>query len=417
MKHMEMPVCKMRIQQKSAPLADVRKKVFSEYEKIKNRIKPGMKIAIAVGSRGINNTQTITKAVVDCLLDSGAHPFIIPAMGSHGGATAEGQKEVLASYGVTESTMGVAVVSSMDVKYLGELDDPAKLKVYISADAYEADGTIVINRVKNHTDFRAPHESGLLKMLCIGLGKQELARVVHSYGALGLKKYIPLVARYVLDSGHVIAGVGILEDGYDQTSDVVFATPENFFEVDEELHMRSREMMPTLPLEQIDCLLVDYMGKDMSGTGMDTNVIGRLGIPGQPDGKPFCDKIAVLRLTKPSLGNATGIGMADIAPKTLIDSVDWGATYENLMTSGDLKRAACPVVVPTERDAVEGALKCCHQPDVSKIRFVRIRNTLDLSEIMVSRPIFEELESRGIGQRVSDFEPLKFSEDSKIIEF
>lgn len=414
---LEMPVCKVKIAYKSCPLPDVRAKVFEEFEKIRDVIKPGMTIAVAVGSRGISNTTAIVKAVIDCLVGAGAKPFIIPAMGSHGGATGEGQRAVLESYGITKESMGVDVISTMDVSYIGELDDSSKLKVYMSKDAFDADGVIVINRVKNHTDFRAPHESGLLKFLCIGLGKHELAKVVHSYGTIGLKKYIPLVAQAVLDTGHVLAGLAILEDGYDQTADLCFAKPDTFFKVDEEFHMRSREMMAQLPVESLDVLLVDNMGKDYSGTGIDTNVVGRLGIPGQPDGKPFCDKIAVLRLSEPSHGNASGIGLADVVPKTLVDTVDWDATYENMLTSGDLARGACPVVMPNEKDTVNAALKCCHQPDMNKIRFIRIRDTLHLDEIIVSRPIWEEFEAKRIGERISDFAPLAFDDEGRIADF
>lgn len=313
-------------------LEDISKAVQEEVKNVGLNIKPGSKIAITVGSRGIANLKVIVKAVVDSLKEMGAEPFIIPAMGSHGGATAEGQIEVLASYGVTEGYIGAPIKSSMKVVTLPS--DGLEHKVYMDKYAYEADGTIVLNRVKLHTDFHGPTESGLMKMIVIGLGKHAQALVMHRYGVYGLRELIPPTARQVLKHGNIIMGLGIVENAYDETYIVKAMKPEVMEEEEIKLMNIARTTFPSLPVDRMDILVVDSIGKDISGSGMDTNIIGRIKINTEKDPKtPKITNIIITDLTEASHGNAVGMGLADIMTKRFKDKIDFNTTYENVLTS------------------------------------------------------------------------------------
>ena len=374
----------------SQPLADVPAKVREEFAKIQDAVRPGMRIAIGVGSRGVSNTALIAKTLVSCIRERGAEPFLIPAMGSHGGATAEGQREVLRGYGVTEEYCGAPILSSMEVVRVGSIGGDRPAEVYMDRNAYEADGVIVLNRVKAHTDFHGYHESGIVKMLTIGLGKQAQALAVHRYGAEGLRDLIPEISKEVLKTGKILGGLAILEDGYENTADLVMARPEEFFRVDHELLGRSKEMMPHLPFARIDVLIVEEMGKNISGTGMDPNIIGRVRIEGQEDALPFCSKIVVLGLTPESHGNALGIGLADVTTRAVADQIDWEATYANVITSGFLQRGFLPIVAKDEEEAISIALRTCGRPADEGCRIVRIKDTLHIDEIEISDALMEE---------------------------
>lgn len=414
---MNISVCKVRLFQHKEEVADIQAKVREEFTKIRERIRPGMRIAVAVGSRGINQIDRITKTLIDCLKDAGAVPFIVPAMGSHGGATAEGQREVLRGYGVTEEAMGVPICSSMEVVKIAELEDPVRLSVYMDRYAYDADGVIVTGRVKCHTDFHGEHESGIVKMLTIGLGKHAQALAVHAYGAKGLRDYIPFVSKRVLESGKILGALAILEDGYDHTADLKIALSEEIFRVDSEFLERSRKLIAGLPFEEIDVLIVDEMGKEISGTGMDTNIIGRMRIPGEPEGTPFCHSIAVLGLSEASHGNALGVGLADVTTRRLADAVDWNATNENVITSGFLQRGFLPVVAVNDKEAVRIAVRSCGKPDISNLKLARIKNTLDLEEVYLSRALFQEMQEKVSGEKVTDFSDLLFDQEGRISGF
>lgn len=411
----ELKLCKAKLYQRGCPLPDVEGKVKEEIKPLLCGIKPGARIALAVGSRGIANIGLIVKTVADSLKSAGAAPFIIPAMGSHGGAAAAGQAELLEGYGISERAMGIPVLSSMETEYIGDAGGFPAFPVYMDKHACSSDGVVVINRVKAHTDFHGPHESGIVKMLVIGLGKHKQAELMHKFGADGLRDLIPVAAGKVLGTGKIWGGLSIVEDGFDDTADIVFSGPETLFETDAALLARSKELMAKLPFERIDALVVDNMGKDVSGTGMDPNVIGRMRIAGQADTLPVCERIAVLDLTEASHGNATGVGLADITTRRLADKIDWHVTYKNIITSGFLLRGFLPLVSENDREALELAIGAGYHTDET-IRFARIKNTLRLDEAYLSKTLLEELLSSGRGEQVSGFESLVFT-DGEIAEF
>ena len=399
-------VAKAKLFQSHAALPDIEKRLRELSPPLQEKIKPGSRIAIAVGSRGINNIDKIVKGLVDILKELGARPFIVPAMGSHGGGTGAGQAFILAEYGISEQTMGVPILSSMEVIQVGAISEPVSFPVYMDAHAHDADGTIVINRVKAHTDFHGTHESGIVKMLVIGLGKHKQAALMHDFGADGLRDFIPLAAGVVLETGKILGALAIIEDGHENTAAIEFASAENFFAVDAALLLRSKELMAKLPFDAIDALIVEQMGKDLSGSGMDTNVIGRMRIKGQPDTAPDCGRIAVLDLTEASHGNAVGVGLADITTRRLADKIDWHITNMNALTSGFLERGFLPIVAEDEMQAIDLATGNKHTADGLKL--ARIRNTLHLKEVYLTEALLTELLAKGKGEQVGDFEPIGF---------
>ncbi len=350
-------------------------------------------IAIAVGSRGIANLPRIVKTLVQCVKDLGGKPFIVPAMGSHGGATAEGQTQVLESYGITEEYTGAPIRSSMDVVELPSAD--LKNKVYMDRLAYQADGTIVINRVKVHTAFHAAIESGLMKMCVIGLGKHKGALEIHRYGAQGLRELIPPTARQILTHGNIILGIGIAENAYEQTALIKAVGPADFEQEETKLLQWVRNNMPTLPVDQLDVLIVDEFGKNISGTGMDVNIVGRRKIASEPEPEsPNITSIILLGLSEKSHGNANGMGLADVITRRFFEKLDFKATYENILTTGFLERGKIPVVAETDRQALEYALKPCGLADPGQAKIIRIKNTLILDELWVSPKVVDEIKDR-----------------------
>lgn len=349
-------------------------------------ISPGQTVAVGVGSRGIHDLVPVVRAVVGHLKECGLRPYIIPAMGSHGGATARGQEEVLQGLGITESSVGAPVRSDMEVVSLGKLE--SGLEVFCAKDALLADHLVVINRVKPHTAFRGPVESGLCKMLAVGLGRKEGATLMHRYG-LG-QSIVPAALR-ILEKASVLFGLAILESPSGGTCSVRVVRPTEFPKADQELLEKAWEIFPRVPVDKLDVLLVERMGKDISGAGMDPNVIGlwrREGGPRIPD----YNTVVVLDLTPASHGNATGIGMADLTTKRLMSKVDLHATYTNALTSGVLRSARLPIPMDTDKDAVQAAL--AQIPDVSAVRMARIRDTLNLDHFWVTQPLLPELRER-----------------------
>ena len=356
-------------------------------------IAQGAKIAISVGSRGIANIRQIVRTVVHCVKEMGGEPFIVPAMGSHGGATAEGQANVLESYGITEAYTGAPIRSSMEVVELPQ--DELKNRVFMDKNAYNADGTIVINRIKVHTAFHGDVESGLMKMCVIGLGKHRGALEIHSYGAKGLRELIPPTARQILKHGNIILGLAIAENAYEETAIIKAVLPDNFER--EEITMLEwvRAHMPKLPVEQLDVLIVDEFGKHISGTGMDINIIGRMKIVTEPEPEsPNITSIVLLDLSEQSHGNANGMGLADIITRKFFEKIDFHATYENIITTGFLERGKMPVVADTKQKAIEYALKPCGIADPEQAKIIHIKNTLILDELWVSPGIVEEIKER-----------------------
>jgi hypothetical protein len=397
-------------------IENIPEEISKEFERIRlsKRIRPGMQIGITVGSRGIRNIPLIIKCIIEEIREKGGVPFILAAMGSHGGATAEGQKKVLKNYGVTEESMGVPIKSSMEVVELGRLENG--LPVYFDKVAFEADGIIVVNRVKVHTAFKSAIESGLCKMLSVGLGNDEGASLVHYLGVKGLRDYMVDFARVILKKAPILCGLGILENAYDDTYRLTAAVPEDIEKVDMELLKECKRIMPSLPVSDIDVLIVEEMGKNISGTGMDTNIVG--GIFEYREGEyvpPRIKKIILIDLTKEAEGNAMGIGLADLVTRKLYDKIDFGATYENTITSTFLDRAKIPIVCKTEEEAFQIAMKTIWNLPGTKPRIMIIRNTLKLDELYVSEPIWEEIRNRKNVRSSGDWETLRFDHQGNLM--
>jgi hypothetical protein len=351
-------------------------------------IRPGQKIAVAVGSRGISRIHEITKATIDALIAKGAEPFIVPCMGSHGGATAEGQAKVLEHLGISEATMGVPVRSSMEVVLLDRL--PNGLPVYCDKiAAEEADAIVVINRVKPHTAFRGPIESGLMKMIAIGLGKQKGAEACHQLGFKYMAENVPAMAKRMMAKLPIIFGVAIVENAYDQIFHIEVVGPDVMEEREKELLVEAKNRLPKILFPQIDVLVIDYIGKNISGDGFDPNVVGRYPTP-YAYGGPEVTKIAVLDLTDESKGNANGVGTADFTTQRLVDKTDWPATYANGLTSTVCSPTKQATTLANDRDCIKAAIKTCNILDYHTCKLVRIRDTLHLGEIEISVNLLEE---------------------------
>ncbi len=355
-----------------------------EQEKIRTLIKPGQSIAVAVGSRGINNLNRIVKETLSYLKDRGAAPFIVPAMGSHGGATAQGQVEILRSYGVTEEAMGVPIKSSMDVTLLGHTSKG--IQVYMDKNALAADTVVVIGRVKPHTAVKGPIESGLCKMLAIGLGKHIGCSRLHEEGWPGFSHVISSVAEVFLKKANIGFGIALVENAFDQTAIIKAVVKDEFLTQDRELLAKSKAMMPGLLVPHIDVLVIEQIGKDISGAGMDPNIIGRSAVIGKVPSYngPTIKRVVVLDLSEGTHGNASGIGNADFITKKVFDQIDFISTYANMIAAGSPESARIPIILETEREAIIAAVKCCGTISESGPNIVRIKDTLHLGEIWVS---------------------------------
>ena len=371
----------------------------------------GKRIALGFGSRGVAKIAEIAPKLVSLAKTSGGEPFIVPAMGSHGGATPEGQIEVLAGLGITEQSVGCPIHATMETKVLGTT--PSGLNGYIDRNVAEADGVILTNRVKIHTDFHGPHESGVLKMLAIGLGKETGALQIHSHGVNGLREYIPEVAKHLIGQVNFVAGFATVEDSYHDCVHLEGFTSDTIVEGEQRLLQKSRDLMPTLPVEDIDVLIIDYMGKDISGAGMDTNIIGRWYIPGEPEPEsPRVKQIVILDLTKASHGNATAIGMADFTTRRMLEKTDFNITTTNIFTSGFLQRGRYPLVFENDEAAIDAAITAVYRArpeERDQARVVRIKNTLDLGTVWVSPNLIDEV--RATNDIVSSGEPMPLQFD------
>jgi hypothetical protein len=379
-----------RIQQRFdvTSIDDVAGAVRGEFAKFDpaDKIRPGQTVAVGVGSRGTHDLKVLVKATVECLKAMQLKPYIIPAMGSHGGGVGEGQAQILTELGITEDTVAAPVVSNMDVVSLGRVESGAE--VFFAKDAFAADHLVVINRVKPHTAFRAEVESGLCKILAVGCGRQKGAENMHKYD---LAQTIVPAARRIIQKTSVLCGLAVTENALGGTHSLKLAKPEEFADLDREFLKTAWTLLPKLPIDDLDILLVDEMGKNVSGAGMDPNVIGfwrREGGPRKPDYRI----LVVLDLTPHSHGNATGIGMADLTTRRVIDQIDWEATYLNAFTSGVLRSARMPIPVENDRLAVETALT--RSPDPAGVRMVRIVNTGELETFWASEAVLPELRDR-----------------------
>lgn len=371
------------------------------------KLKPGARVAITAGSRGINNLVAMTRAAADAVKSMDGQPFIVPSMGSHGGATDEGQKNLLADLGISEGSMGCPVVSSMAVEEIGRTSNGTP--VYLDSNALRADGIIVINRVKPHTAFRGEIESGLCKMLAVGLGKHRGAQQMHR---AGLGPTLVEAARIIVARVPVLAGIAVLENSLDETAEIHVVSPERFEETDRALLKRAWQVLPRVPFDPLDVLVVDEMGKNISGTGMDNNVIGvgpRVG--GKMEmGHPVVSTIVVLGLTPETHGNANGIGLADITTRRLVDSIDYKATYTNVLTTRLWSAGRLPVMMETDREAIEVAVG---EIQADQVRLVRIKNTLHLEELEISEALLGEAKKAGLAV-VRGPQPVAFDDAGRL---
>ena len=383
---------------------------------ISSTIKPGMRVALTAGSRGIAQIDEVLRCLVGILKEMGAEPFIVPAMGSHGGATAEGQVEILDSLGVTEEFCGAPIRSSMDVVEIGETG--RGVPVYMDRIASEADGVVLVNRVKAHTDFRSSIESGLMKMASIGLGKHEQALALHGYGVEGIRDFMVEVADEVIGSGHILFGVATVENAYDEPAIVEAIPAEEIHEREAELLAEYMGMKPALPVSDIDVLYVDALGKNYSGTGMDTNVIGRFRILGveEPE-SPTVKYIVVGNVSEESHGNTLGVGLADLTTQRLADRVERKAMNANVITSTFVERAKVPMVLASDEEALRTAVRCNWGVPPEETRFVRIPNTLHLEYLYVSENMVEEALANAETEVVGDPEDLRFDPEGYFEEF
>ena len=390
------PMCKIQRRLPEGTPVDIEKTLQSQWQQAGlASAARGKKIAIGVGSRGVAEVANITRCLVSLIREAGGDPFVIPAMGSHGGATPDGQIEVLESLGVSEATVGCPIHATMDTVVLGQT--ASGLAVYTDRLGAAADGLFIINRVKIHTDFSGRYESGLMKMLAIGLGNQTGAAQLHDYGVHGLRDLMPEVAASAIKHGNLLAGVATVEDGYHRPVRLEIVPRNKIQHREPELLDYSRSLMPRLPVKDLDVLIVDMIGKEISGTGMDTNLIGRRRIVGEPElESPRIKAVIVLDLSDASHGNATGIGLADFTVRRLLDKIDFGLLAKNVFTSGFLQRGNIPLVFETDKEAIEAAIRSVcrdHSTEQDNIRMVRVRDTMALERLWVSPSLLDAVKA------------------------
>jgi hypothetical protein len=402
-----------------------------------SRVKPGMRIAITAGSRGVDGMVDVIAQIVQEVKDCGGEPFIFPSMGSHGGATAEGQLEMLRGLGYTDDVIKCPILSDMTPVKIGETE--LGTPCYIDRNAWEADGVIVVNRIKKHTEHNNKTESGLLKMMTIGMGKRVMASYVHSQGVWGLTNIIPANGKFVCrhPDVNVICGVALLENQEDKLGALEVVNGYDIPDVEPELFARADKLYPHLPFKTCDFLIIKRGGKNISGTGMDCNMIGRYGVWGlyEPEkfyatgenedfhnSGPLIDKIALLDLTDVSHGNAIGVGQADIITKRYFDKIDFNATYTNGVTTTFLQKIKIPYVAPTDKDAVQTGMNCLNglmriegRKNDDTVKVCVIDSTLHEGKFLVSKGLYEELKKRDDIEFIGDFEDLEFDEEGALL--
>jgi len=376
---------------------DVHEAVLSEVARLKlgRKISSGQTAAVACGSRGVTNYASIVQATIEALKKLGLEPFIVPAMGSHGSSTAEGQVDILRHRGISEVSMGAPIRSSLDVIAIGETRD--RVPVFMDRHAAQADHVVLVNRIKAHTDFQGEVGSGLLKMLAVGLGKPRGAATYHqAIFSHGYSETILSFARTHLQFGKLLFGVGSIENAYGQTARIVALPPESLIEEEAALLEVAKQLAPRLPFESADVLVIDEMGKEISGTGFDTNVVGRIQQPqfsGEPI-SPQVKRIVVCDLTDDSYGNALGVGHADFITQCLADKIDRGALYSNAIAALQPEPAKIPLTLANDREAIEIAMRSVGRIPIESLRLIRIRNTMALGEVDVSEAYRDEVGSR-----------------------
>ncbi|MDT7649488.1 MAG: hypothetical protein QOI36_894 [Pseudonocardiales bacterium] len=396
---------------------DVAAATVAALEPLRSRVTPGMSVAITAGSRGIHDKREVVRAAGEWLRSVGAEPFVVPAMGSHGGATADGQVQLLADLGMTEESLGMPIHATMETVELERV--PGGPAVHLDAHAAKADRILAVNRVKAHTDFSGEIESGVAKIVAIGLGKQRGAEGIHRFGPANLGVWVPRVARRIVETGKVLGGLAIIENAGDRAARIELMRAEDIGgPVETELLADAKRRMATLPFDDIDVVVVDRMGKDVSGSGMDTNVIGRMMIRGSAEfERPRITNIAVLDVSDASHGNAIGLGLADFVPFRLLEKLDLHAVYINAMTSGlgGPQRAQVPMAMPTDRSTVAAAILTCGRSDLGGVTLVRMRNTLDLEQLWVSESLRERVLADPKLEITGDAVPMTFDDHGHLL--
>ena len=390
-------------------LTDVPAEVRRELARpaVRAKVRPGMRVAITAGSRGIDNLAVIIREVVLWLKEMGARPFVIPAMGSHGGSTAEGQLAVIHEYGVTEDYVGCPVIATMECAKIGELDDGRP--ILINRLAAEADGIISLNRIKAHTAFRGRYESGVMKMLTIGLGCQPGAEVCHRQGILHLGPNVEKFAFGILKNANVILGVGIIENAFDQTAKVRVMTGEEIPQEEPVLLDYAKSRMACLKIPQVDVLIVDKIGKDISGEGMDPNIAGRWIVPTIRGGIDAC-RIGILDITDGTLGNVVGLGMADTCSKRVVERMSRENTYPNSLTSTVTSLCKIPMYFDTQKETIQATIKMTPAKPPEEVTMIRIESTLAMERIWVSENLLPEVLQHEDMRVLGEAEPLVFNE-------
>mgnify|MGYP001216543951 CR=1 FL=1 len=382
---------------------------------LQSRVKTGDSVAITVGSRGINKIALITKSIVDAVKDLGGEPFIVPAMGSHGGGTAEGQQQIVESYGVTAEDVGCEIRATMDVVQVGTVE--GEVPVYFDKYAAEADHVVVAGRIKPHTGFVGEIESGLHKMMLIGLGKHKGAALYHqAIVHYSFDRIIRSVGQTVIDKCGVLLGLGLVENQYDKTALIKGVGADEFVEREKELLVLAKKWMPRLPFDQVDLLIVDEIGKNISGAGMDTNVVGRKFHDNHAAEKeyPKVTRILVRGLTEETHGNASGIGTAEYAHKRAIEEMDREITYINCMTGNHPSGAHIPLYFDTDQVCIQKALETVGLVEPENAKVLRIHNTLELGELLVSEAYRAEIEQRDDLEIVGEAEDMPFDENGDL---
>ena len=359
------------------------------------RVTPGQSVAVTVGSRGVANIALITKTIVEELKALQLEPFLVPAMGSHGAGIAENQRKIIEEYGVTEEYAGAPIRASMETVQVGTIEDG--VPVYFDKHAYDADHVVVVGRIKPHTTFVGEIESGLHKMMLIGLGKHKGAELYHrAIVQYSFDRIVRAVAQTVIDQCGVLFGLGIVENQHDRTALVRAVAPEDFAEGEKELLILAKKWMPRLPFDRVDLLIIDEMGKNISGSGMDSNVIGRKFLDHRAAEKEFPKimRICVRDLTEETHGNAAGLGMAEFTHKKLVDKLDLEMTYINVLTGGHPPSGAIPIYFDSDRKILDVALKSVGLVEPEDAKVVRIQNTLEVVEVLVSEVYGPEVNKR-----------------------
>lgn len=380
-------------------------------EKFSSKVKPGMRIAITAGSRGIANVALTTKCIADFVRSRGAHPFIVPAMGSHGGATAEGQRAILEGYGITEDYVGCPIISSMEVKKIGVNEEG--MDVFIDKNAAESDGIILGCRIKPHTAFRGPYESGIMKMMAIGLGKQHGAEVCHEAGFKNMAKYVPMFGRAIIKNAPILFAVPTIENAYDETCKIIAVNADEIIEKEPPLLQEAFANMPRILVDSCDVLVVDQIGKNFSGDGMDPNITGTFCTP-YATGGIRSQRVCVLDLSPETHGNGIGLGYSSATTKRVFNQLDLSSMYPNAITCTVLGGVRIPIVMESDREAIQVCIRTCNEIDKKNPRVVRIPNSLHIEHIMLSESYYEEAKNNPNLIIESEPEYLPFDEDGNL---